>query len=172
MGNGSLVKTALDELIWFTQARRGSRRRFSPPGTLRASWLPSAMSYRPRKASQTLSSWTTLLKICVLSSNKRTRGCVLTERLAAVDGTGRGLGLKSEGLLELREEVGRYLLAGRPLHVGDVVELLRDGRYWLGRFDWNGKKTSAPRFVLNTDKLTRLPIDVTTDYLRWPERFN
>lgn len=74
--------------------------------------------------------------------------------------------------LELREDAGRYYLAGRPVHVGDVVELLRDGRSLLGRFYWNRIRGSAPHFVLNMSELTKLPLDVAADFLRWPERFN
>ena len=43
-------------------------------------------------------------------------------------------------LLELQVEAGglRYYLSGKPIHAGELLELLLDdGRWVLGRYEWN-----------------------------------
>jgi hypothetical protein len=58
----------------------------------------------------------------------------------------------------------RHHLAGEPVHCGDKLELLRDGRWVYGRYEWSGEPASLPTFHLDG---ATLRLD-SACLLRWP----
>jgi len=69
--------------------------------------------------------------------------------------------------LELVEDGGgpRYLLAGRPVHAGDVLEF-DDGDGWLAaRFEWTHRLDDLPELHLRDGSKRSLPSDCL---FRWP----
>lgn len=59
----------------------------------------------------------------------------------------------------------RHHLAGEPVHCGDKLELLQDGRWVYGRYEWSGDHASLPTFHLDG---ATLRLDGAC-LLRWPE---
>jgi hypothetical protein len=71
----------------------------------------------------------------------------------------------------LEQEIGhplthetRHYLAGRPVHCGDMLELYRDGRWKIGRYEWTGKVNELPTFDYDGGVLR---ID-DESLVRWP----
>jgi hypothetical protein len=78
---------------------------------------------------------------------------------------------ESGELLELRTEAGglRYYLAGKPIHAGELLELLLDdGRWMLGRYEWNYRKEDSPWFYLDTESGKAVDLNTERSLLRWP----
>ncbi len=72
----------------------------------------------------------------------------------------------------VREPSGlRHVLAGRPVHAGDALELQFAGGAWVrGRYEWNFQGEQPPFFYLglagsNDLVMVRLP---SSAVLRWP----
>ncbi len=75
-------------------------------------------------------------------------------------------------LLELRTEAGglRYYLAGKPIHAGELRDLLLDDGSWaLGRFEWNYRKEELPWLYVDTETGDAIELDPEKFRLRWPE---
>jgi len=73
--------------------------------------------------------------------------------------------------LELRHEGSsgyRHYLRGRAVHAGSLLELLHNGDWLLGRYEWCFRPERAPHLVTNaeTDEAVILRGDAQ---LRWPE---
>jgi hypothetical protein len=88
-------------------------------------------------------------------------------------------------LLELRTELGgsfyiagmpvpgglRYYLAGKPIHAGEMLEMLLDDGSWaLGRFEWNYRKEEWPWFYVDTESGDTIDLNPECSRLRWPDR--
>lgn len=78
--------------------------------------------------------------------------------------------------LRLSDDAGslRYLLHGRSVQRGDLLELLLDDGTWLPvRFDWSGEEEERPSFLVALAAETEAslpPLVVPPDaILRWPE---
>lgn len=73
--------------------------------------------------------------------------------------------------VELRVEAGRlrYYLAGKPIHAGDLLELrLDDGRWMLGRYEWNYRKEDWPWLYFENEAGTAVNVNPDIFLLRWP----
>jgi len=66
----------------------------------------------------------------------------------------RSVPIPSSFVIELLDrEIGRPLtyetrhyLAGRPVHCGDALEVYREERWRIGRYEWTGKPDELPTF--------------------------
>ena len=75
--------------------------------------------------------------------------------------------------LDLRLEAGglRYYLDGKPIHAGDLLELLLDDGSWaLGRYEWNYRKEDPPWFYVHTESGDCIDLNPKSSQLRWPEK--
>lgn len=76
-------------------------------------------------------------------------------------------------LMELRTEAGglRYCLSGKPIHAGELLELLLDDGAWaLGRYEWNYRRDECPWFYLDNESGKVVDLNPSKAVLRWPER--
>lgn len=65
-----------------------------------------------------------------------------------------------------RESDGRYVLDGRPIHAGDVLDVHQDGQWTGCRFEWLHTPELAPAlFFGDQGRVMR-----DDDRLRWPGR--
>ena len=86
-------------------------------------------------------------------------------------------------LLELRAELGRsfyiegklvpgglrYYLAEKPIHAGEMLEMLLDDGSWaLGRFEWTYRKEEWPWFYVDTESGDTIDLNPERSRLRWP----
>lgn len=83
-----------------------------------------------------------------------------------------GTGTDTGELLELKREAGglRYYLAGKPVHAGELLEvLLHDGSWALGRYEWNYLPDSFPWFIVETESGDAIDLNPERSRLRWPQ---